>query len=110
LCSCLRRRDGGYSLIWLDIWNDRSLCRLRHQRHGVFIDFIAEFEFEFLHHVALQRGDFHGRFVAFHGDQALLGLDGVARFLSPPTVTASALARELLSFAALRARVAAQTD
>jgi len=29
---------------------------------------------------------------------------------SPPTVMASALAGELLSFAALRARVAAQTD
>src|SRR5659263_101120 len=27
----------------------------------------------------MRRGDFHGRFVALHGDQALIRLDGVAR-------------------------------
>ncbi|CAM5197284.1 hypothetical protein CDEN61S_00319 [Castellaniella denitrificans] len=42
-------------------------------------DLVAQLDEDFLHHPAPLGRDLHGGLVGFHGDQALFGLDGVAR-------------------------------
>ena len=80
----MRRYNRGYSLIFFRSlnrsWLRRATRCVQHQQQRSFRDFVAEFDLEFFHHAGMAARDFHGRLVRFHGNQALLGFDGVARF------------------------------
>jgi hypothetical protein len=46
--------------------------------HRTFLDLVAQLDLDFLDHAGCSRRNFHRRLVRLHGDQALLGLDGIA--------------------------------
>ena len=56
-----------------------SALHFQRQHHGAFGDLVAQLHFQFLHHTSMAGGDLHGGLVGLHGDQALLGLNAVAR-------------------------------
>ncbi len=65
-----------WSLFWFGILTNS----LQHQYHRAFADLVAQLDLEFFDHARVAGGNFHGGFVALHGDEALFGLDRVAGF------------------------------
>ena len=68
-----RRGGGGYDR------GSRGGGRFNRHDDRAFIDLVAQFDFDLLHHAAVRRRDLHRGLVAFDRDETLLGLHGVAR-------------------------------
>jgi hypothetical protein len=52
--------------------------KVKHGEERPLLDLVAELDLQFLDHTGMGRRNLHRRLVAFHRDQRLLRLDGVA--------------------------------